>query len=171
VSAKAKNEVAQEPEQPESPTRNRLIVKNATLESLTPILADQGMRGIIGLYDELTSFPTGAGQYKSGGNDIEEMLKLRDGGRHTVDRMGKFTKIHEYAMNIVGGTQPDRIRKVVTRMDLTNNGFLIQPFRIREPATPPPSPRTRLRGRGRVLSLRRIFPYLRLGSSHTKPHR
>ena len=115
---------AQRPIEPEAPAKNRLIVKNITLEALPDILGEQGQRGILGIYDELTAFPAGAGQYKKGGNDIEEMLKLRDGGIHSVDRKGVFTPIKEFGMTIVGGTQPNRIRSVCKRMDLTSNGFL-----------------------------------------------
>lgn len=124
VTAKAKGDPANEPTEPFSPTRNRLIVKNITIEAVPEILKDQGKRGILGLYDEMTSFPTGAGQYKPGGNDIEEMLRLRDGGPHIVDRKGVYTRVEENSMNIVGGTQPDRIRQVCKKMSLTNNGFL-----------------------------------------------
>lgn len=112
------------PQEPEKPARNRLIVKNATQEALPDILNDNGNRGILGIYDELTAFPAGAGQYKKGGNDIDEMLKLRDGGPHSVDRKGLFVPVKEYGMPIVGGTQPNRIRSLVKRMDLTSNGFL-----------------------------------------------
>lgn len=124
ISARAKNEPATRPEEPEKPPRGRLIIKNATGEAITDVLADQGLRGILGIYDEFTSLPTGANQYKRGGNDIEELLKLREGGRNSVDRKGTFTQIAEFGMNIVGGTQPDRIRKVIKNMDLTANGFL-----------------------------------------------
>lgn len=124
ISAQAKGEPGQRPEEPLKPARNRLIVKNTTGEAIGEILQDQGHRGILGLYDELVALPAGANQYKKGGNDIEELLKLRDGGRHSIDRKGLFVQIPEYAMNIVGGTQPDRIRDLVKRMNLTDNGFM-----------------------------------------------
>jgi len=124
ISARAKNEPATRPVEPELPPLNRLIVKNATGEAIPTLLARQGLRGLLGLYDEFTALPAGANQYKRGGNDIEELLKLRDGGRHSVDRQGSYIQIAENAMNVIGGTQPDTIKKVIKRMNLTDNGFL-----------------------------------------------
>ncbi len=124
ISAQAANTPYERPDEPQRPARGRLIVKNATLEAIPDILVDQGMRGILGLYDEFTSLPSGANQYKKGGNDIEELLKLREGGRNSIDRKGVFTQVIENGMNIIGGTQPDRIRSVIKRMNLTDNGFL-----------------------------------------------
>lgn len=129
ISARAKGDQATAPEEPEAPARNRLILKNATGEVYPDILAEQGGRGILSFQDELVGLVTGANQYKKGGSDIEEFLKLRDGGRHSVDRKGIVTMISEFGANIVGGTQPDRLRKIVKSHDLTSNGFL-QRFNI-----------------------------------------
>lgn len=124
ISARAKGEAAEEPVEPEAPAKNRLIIKNATIEAYGDILASQGERGILGIIDELISEVTAANQYKRGGSDMEEMLRLRDGGRHSIDRKGVVTMIAEYGAAKVGGTQPDRIRKAVERADLTSNGYL-----------------------------------------------
>lgn len=124
ISAQVAGTHYDKPEEPHKPATEQLIIKNATLEAIHDILFDLDERGLLGLYDEFTALPTGANQYKKGGNDIEELLKLRDGGRHSINRKGVFHPIKQNSMGIVGGTQPDRISTVIKRMDLTSNGFL-----------------------------------------------
>lgn len=129
IAARANNEPAEPPQEPEIPSKNRLIVKNATAEIYADLLSENGGRGILGIHDEIVGKITGQNQYKRGGDDMEEFLRLRDGGRHSVDRKGRVVMVQEFGMAMIGGTQPDRIRDVVRRYDLTSNGFL-QRFNI-----------------------------------------
>lgn len=122
---KADGKIIERPDAPERPCRNRLIVKNSTLAGLRTVLQDQADRGILEVHDELAGLFTGADQFKAkGGNDLQERLLLWDGGYHSFDLEGRLIGIKNWSTSIVGGTQPNKIRSVVAKMGLSDDGSI-----------------------------------------------
>src|SRR5262249_26280917 len=77
---------AKVPEEPEEPHLQRIMVDNATVESLAPILM-RNPRGVVMIKDELASWSTSANQYKGGkGSDRQFWLQNWAGAPATVDR-------------------------------------------------------------------------------------
>ena len=125
IQAKVDNKTTERPTPPERPCRNRLIVRNSTLQGLRTVLQDQGERGILEVHDELISVFTGANEFKSkGGSDLQERLKLWDGGPHTFDLSGNLISVKNWSTSIVGGTQPAKIRGIVSKMGLSDDGSI-----------------------------------------------
>lgn len=123
ITAKVDGKTTDRPAAPERPCRNRLIVRNSTLQGLRTVLQDQGDRGILECHDELISVFTGANQFKAkGGDDLQERLKLWDGGYHSFDLNNQLIGIPNWSTSIIGGTQPNKLRTIVGRMGLADDG-------------------------------------------------
>ena len=83
-----------------------------TLEGIRSAL-QQGHGGITCLLNELSSFITGQGQYKSGkGDDREAWLALHDGSPARIVRAGSSVTIQGARISICGGIQPEVFRSV-----------------------------------------------------------
>jgi len=124
------------PERPEGeleePKLRRLIVNDATFESLHEIM-NQNPAGILVIRDELTGWWS---QLDRVGREGERAFCLQawngDTG-HTIDRIGRGT-IHVEAccMSMLGGIQPGRLRSylVDALKDGPSNDGLIQRFQV-----------------------------------------
>lgn len=111
-------------EKPSKPVKHRIIVGNATVEALQDICDDQGLRGVLGVRDELVSLFTSANQYKRGGSDMQELMEGWNCAPHPVDRKGRDMMIKEYGFSLVGGTQPQKIHDIVKQLSLDSDGAL-----------------------------------------------
>ena len=98
------------------PKMKRYVVSDATIETLQEIL--QGSTGgVISEQDELSGWFGSMDKYANGKGqqaDRAFYLKAFNGGRYTVDRIARGSKlIPNLSMSMVGGIQPDPIRKIM----------------------------------------------------------
>ena len=113
-----------EPE-PERPRLRRKIVKDTTTEALGPILKDNP-DGVLAAYDELAAWIGNMDVYRPGkaaSKDGPFWLEAKQGGAYTVDRLSRGSlHVPRAAVHILGGIQPDVIRKFAP--DFSGNGML-----------------------------------------------
>jgi hypothetical protein len=108
--ARNNNQDVKLPDEPDKPTLDRVMVNDATVESLGPVLS-QNSRGVIMIRDELAAWVTSANQYKGGrGSDRQFWLSNWAGVPATIDR-AKHQAVpiiipHPF-VSVVGGVQPD----------------------------------------------------------------
>lgn len=101
------------PPPPSEPTPpERLVVVDATVEGLAPIL-EWAPRGVLMIQDELAGWVAAMNQYKGGkGNDRQFWLSTWSGKAHLVDRKAQGTvpiSIPRPFVNVLGGIQPDML--------------------------------------------------------------
>lgn len=109
--------------------RPRAIVGDATMESLTDVLADNE-RGVAVITEELDSWLGSMDQYRSGsvGRDRGEWLKAFDGGPHSVERVKRGTMfVPNWGCSILSATTPAAMRRFARH--LPEDG-LIQRFMV-----------------------------------------
>jgi hypothetical protein len=99
----------------ESSRPERLVVGEATVESLAPILASNP-RGLLMIHDEGSSWVRGMGQYKGGrGNDKQFWLSCFSGQDYTVDRKSQGVvpiSIRSPFINVVCNLPPDMLNEL-----------------------------------------------------------
>jgi hypothetical protein len=128
VKKRAKGEPAEVPAEPPLPIAERMIVGNATLEAISEVLLQQGERGVLVRADELLGIIAGMNQYKGGkGSDRQDWLEMWNGGPHPIDRKGRAVLVKNWAVSIVGGTQPEAIARVSANLEADG---LLQRFSI-----------------------------------------
>lgn len=112
------------PEEPRPP--ERLLVMDATVESLAPLLA-RNPRGLLMPQDEGVAWVRGMNQYKSGrGADRQFWLSTWSGNYHCVDRKGHGPIpiwIPRPFMNVICGMQPDMLGELADHQG-RSDGFL-----------------------------------------------
>lgn len=97
---------------PEPKWNRSYFVSGLTLEGIRTAL-QEGHGGLVCLLNELSSFITGQGQYKSGkGDDREAWLTLHDGSPARILRAGQSLTIQGARVSICGGIQPEVFRAV-----------------------------------------------------------
>jgi len=97
---------------PEPKWNRSYFVSGLTLEGVRTAL-QKGPGGLVCLLNELSSFITGQGQYKSGkGDDREAWLALHDGSAARILRAGNSMTIQGARVSICGGIQPEVFRAV-----------------------------------------------------------
>jgi hypothetical protein len=110
---------------PAKPPMRRLVVTDATTESLARILAENPA-GVLGVFDELAQLLGSFDAYRGGksqGRDRAIWLELYNGGARAIDRATSgHLHVPNWSASIVGGIQPDRMRKLVK--DLSEDGLL-----------------------------------------------
>lgn len=115
---------------PEQPQLHRLVVQDTTVEALSEVLKDNP-RGILCLQDELSGWFGSMDAYsggKTGGKDRAHWLEAYNGGGRTVDRVMRGSiNIPNWSVSMIGGIQPDAIRRIAQNM--TDDG-LMQRFMI-----------------------------------------
>lgn len=115
---------------PEQPMLQRLVVQDTTVEALSEVLKDNP-RGILCLQDELSGWFGSMDAYsggKAGGKDRAHWLEAYNGGGRVVDRVMRGTlNIPNWSVSMIGGIQPDAIRRIAQNM--TDDG-LMQRFMI-----------------------------------------
>ena len=109
--------------EPPYPRLDRYLVEGATVEALSEVLRDdeeakqRGPQGkVLSRHDEMSEFFGGLDRYKSGakgGSDRGAYLRLYNGGRYTVDRIGRGTfAVPSWSACFVGGIQPGPIQRI-----------------------------------------------------------
>jgi len=117
--------------EPEKPATKRLLVEDITVEALTEVLKDNP-RGVLTLKDELTGWFASMDAYKGANKgasmDRAHWLEAYNGGRRSIDRITRGTVIvPNWSTCIIGGVQPDMIRRVASGM---GNDGLLQRFMV-----------------------------------------
>jgi phage/plasmid primase-like uncharacterized protein len=115
---------------PDAPKIERMVVEDATVEALSEVLKDNA-RGVLCVQDELSGWFGMMDAYtgnKGGSKDRAAWLQAYNGGGRVVDRVmrGSF-KIPNWSVSMIGGIQPDAIRRIASNM--TEDG-LMQRFMI-----------------------------------------
>lgn len=122
---KLKNPEFATEQEPEKPVLKRVIINDATVESLGNILADNPS-GILSVHDELVSLLSSMDAYKNNksGKDRSAWLELYNGGMHTIDRVAKEKSIRvpNWSASVIGGIQPEKLQAIAS--DLTDDGLL-----------------------------------------------
>lgn len=111
------------PEEPETPIATRHVVSDVTVEALAPILKGNP-RGLLLARDELSAWFGGFDRYSQArGADEPAWLELHRAGRLTIDRKGGGTiAVPRAAVSVVGGIQPEVIRRLLT-IERKHSGF------------------------------------------------
>jgi hypothetical protein len=112
----------------EMPTPTRLRIGDITMEAAAEVCA-HSPDGVLALQDELSGWFGGIEKYsggKGGAKDRSFWLQAFNGGHYATDRIGrKAAFVENLSISIVGGVQPDPIRRIM--MESTDDG-LIQRF-------------------------------------------
>ncbi len=94
------------------PPHNRLMIGDATPEAAADILATSP-NGVLAYHDELSGFFGQMERYGKNGADRPFWLQARDGGIFSIDRKSSgSTYISHLSVTLVGGIQPEPMRKV-----------------------------------------------------------
>jgi hypothetical protein len=112
-------------EMPDAPERKRLLVQDATPESMGAILAGNP-NGILHLRDELAGWLASFERYSPGGREF--WLEAYNGLPHVIDRKsmgGKSLFIPFNGVSVLGGIQPQKLAE--TLLDTADDG-LVQRF-------------------------------------------
>ncbi len=102
------------------PPMKRAIVEDTTIEALSEILKDNP-QGVLCVRDELTGWLGSMDAYKGSkagaSADRANWLELYNGGARSVDRLGRGSLfIPNWSSCLIGGIQPDMLRRVVAGM-------------------------------------------------------
>jgi hypothetical protein len=103
--------------EPEMPIKNRLIINDATVEIIAPLLS-KNPKGIVLFRDELAGWLNSMNQYKGGGGaDRAFYLESYNGKPYKVDRVKLgiqgTIEVDRLSIPIIGGIQPDRLVEAI----------------------------------------------------------
>lgn len=123
----------QEGDEPKHPVLDRYMVESLTVEALSEVLRDDFMAKqrapagkVLVRSDELSELLGNLDRYNAGGRgggDRGAYLRLFNGGRHTVDRIGRGAfACPNWSASIVGGIQPGPIQRIAR--DAADDGML-----------------------------------------------
>lgn len=111
----------QPPWEPKQPVCQRFITSDATIEAVASLLAVQS-DGLLVRRDEMSGWLDGMAEYKNGsGSDTGHWLACWSGAPLTVDRKTgaiKFVHIPRASISIIGGIQPEILRRAIGREHL-----------------------------------------------------
>jgi hypothetical protein len=119
---------------PPQPLLDRYLVEGATIEGLTEVLRgeDDGAKQrapagkVLVRQDELSGWIADMDRYKSGGKgggDRAHYLRLFNGGRYVVDRIGRGSFASpSWSGCVLGGIQPEPIRRIAA--EAADDGLL-----------------------------------------------
>jgi hypothetical protein len=108
----------------ERPIQKRIIIEDTTVEA-TQIVLQGNHEGILALHDELSGFFGSMDRYNGGSGAADRAFWLRafNGGPTNIDRVKRGTgHIPNLSVNLLGGIQPDIIRKLAS--DGVDDGLL-----------------------------------------------
>jgi Protein of unknown function (DUF3987)/Bifunctional DNA primase/polymerase, N-terminal len=107
----------------EPPKRTQLIINDATVEAAQEVMRDSP-DGALCVQDELAGWFGSMDKYSGGkGGDRGFWLQAYNGGTYHVQRIARgFVKIDNLSISLVGGIQPDPIRKIAA--DTVDDGLL-----------------------------------------------
>jgi hypothetical protein len=132
--------------EPRPPRLDRYLVEGTTIEALSEALRDdpeakqRAPAGkILVRQDEMSEWLASFDRYRSGGSgsaDRGAYLRLYNGGRYTIDRVGRGSfAVPNWSACFVGGIQPGPIQKVAQNAD---DDGLLQRFCFCVPEKPRP---------------------------------
>lgn len=112
-------------EPPAEPEFRRVLVDDLTTEALAGILATNP-RGVLSLPDELTGWLGQFDAYRGNqGKDRPLWLRAFQGGPLTIDRATRRSlQVENFSVSILGGIQPDKLRRVAAKGELADDGLL-----------------------------------------------
>lgn len=126
IKAQAKGELGCiEPHPPEKPVDPQVIYMDWTVAALTDALQGN-RRGALGVLDELAALFERLDAYTGGrGSERQDTLRLFNGGRHIVNRIGRGkVSIDNWSASLVGGIQDDALANLVPKLNLGSDGML-----------------------------------------------
>jgi Protein of unknown function (DUF3987) len=120
-----KDGTAERPFPPAEPQLRRLIVRDATTEKLIELLSYL-QNGLIYVCDELSGLFGAMDSYRPRqGRDRPIFLQAKEGGPYTTDRkIGGTHFVPNLAIGVLGGIQPELLRKITQDAGLTVDGTL-----------------------------------------------
>ncbi len=118
---------------PAQPKLDRYMVEGITPEALSEVLRDDEeakmcapLGKVLSRHDEMSEFFGGLDRYKAGGRGGGERgayLRLFNGGRYTVDRIGRGSfAVPNWSACFLGGCQPGPIQRIAH--DASDDGLL-----------------------------------------------
>jgi hypothetical protein len=118
---------------PKQPLLDRYLVEGTTVEALSEVLrvGDQARHRapagkVLIRQDEMSEWLAGFDRYRAGGrggSDRGAYLRLYNGGRYTIDRVGRGSfAVPNWSACVLGGIQPDPIRRIA--QETTDDGLL-----------------------------------------------
>lgn len=116
---------------PERPINHRIVVNDATTESLSQLFMDN-QRGLTYMNDELSSWFGTFDAYRSGGGPTKDRplaLHAYEGGPRIVDRVSGTVSVPNWSYSVIGTIQPDKIREIAKG---SSDDGLMQRFMIVE---------------------------------------
>lgn len=111
-----------EPYPQELPAKRHYWTSNFTIEALIPMYQADA-RGLIVYVDELAGLIKGLNQYKSSGNDKENLISLFNATELKSDRKTGSGETNNSGAAVIGGIQPAIINTVFKDTDF-NNGLI-----------------------------------------------
>jgi len=125
IKMKAIGEAAEPPQKPERPQIDRLLVGDTTVEALSEVLI-VCPRGVLVVWDELSSWFGSMDAYKSSGSigrDRGLWLESYNGGPLRIDRIQRGVMlVPNWGVSILGGIQPAMICTIANK--ITEDGLL-----------------------------------------------
>ena len=120
-------------EEPLHPRLDRYMLEGTTVEAITEVLRNDAQakqtapaNKVLIRQDEMSEWIAGFDRYRSGGKggaDRGAYLRLYNGGRSTIDRIGRGTfAIPNWSACVLGGIQPGPIRQIAR--DASDDGLL-----------------------------------------------
>jgi hypothetical protein len=152
--------------EPMPPRCARYMVESTTVEALQEVLRDDKdgkffapLGKVLCKQDELAEFLAGMDRYSTGkgGSDRGAYLRLYNGGRYSIDRIGRGSfAAKSWSGCILGGCQPDPIQQIAS--NATDDG-LLQRLMFDVPAPRGPG-QDRAPNHAAIETYRSLFPAL-----------
>jgi hypothetical protein len=107
---------------PTRPRQRQIYTSGLTIEGLRDTLVENA-DGMLVFQDELSGFVASFDAYREGkgSKDRPDALELYNGGPRPINRAGRLIQVPNWSACILGGIQPDKMRKLT---DLADDGFL-----------------------------------------------
>jgi hypothetical protein len=141
--------------EPEKPVRPRIIVTDATIESLARLLA-QHPRGLLFSRDELAGWLESFNRY-SGGGDRPFWIEAYGGRPYVVDRqkIDEPLRVPILSISVVGGIQPDKLVKLLMQGD--DDGLASRILMVWPDAIPPRRPTLEPANHTALTAIQRLY--------------
>jgi hypothetical protein len=140
--------------EPIPPKLTRYLVEGATMEAISEVLRDDDdarqkapAGKVLARHDEMSEYFGNLDRYKAGGRgggDRGAYLRLYNGGRYVIDRIGRGTfAVSNWSACFLGGIQPGPIQRIAK--DTDDDGLLQRLlYCVPGPPTGRPGPRAGL---------------------------
>ena len=132
--------------EPRQPKLARYMVEGTTIEALSEVLRNDDeahqyapAHKVLSRHDEMAEFIANLDRYRTGGRgggDRGAYLRLYNGGRYVIDRIGRGSfAIPNWSACLLGGIQPEPIQRIAKSCE---DDGLLQRFMYCVPGTCPP---------------------------------